>query len=281
MNVKIFVSIAILSILSAASACRSTPVKVNAPANAAVDNVPATALAPAIEPTPGGIESQAVTPEILVKDLYAQHDAYQSPFAQMINRPRVDKYFTKALADLIWKDETTAKGNVGAIEKDPIYDAEETEIKDLNVGKASIKGDTATVVAEFENFEQEHKVTFDLKKEDGLWKIDDIKYPKGDSLKILLEKAYPGGADPVSTSGFQGKYKVADMTCTVKPILLTFEVTWDKGKDVEKFVAKENNTFESSSDPAKVDKFIFADEKCDAGMFYRADGATFAVKRTN
>src|SRR5689334_11223404 len=83
------------------------------------------------------------TPETLVADLYKAHDAKQSPFFQKRSRARVDKYFTKRLADLIWKDVTkTPKGEVGKLDGDPLYNAQDMEIKAFAIGKATVKGST-------------------------------------------------------------------------------------------------------------------------------------------
>lgn len=74
---------------------------------------------PKIEPFP---------PTLWVVDLYRQHNRKRSPFFQTRSRALINKYFAKALADLIWKDAMKAKGEVGALGADPLYDAQDTEI---------------------------------------------------------------------------------------------------------------------------------------------------------
>ena len=110
---------------------------------------------------------QSMTPAALVADLYKQHNAKNSPFFQSKSRPLVDKYFTKATADLIWKDSTTTSGEVGALDGDPLYDAQDTDIKKFIIGKASINGEKASVPVTFMNFDQKKTVTFALVKEGG------------------------------------------------------------------------------------------------------------------
>jgi len=56
-------------------------------------------------------------------DLYKQHDAKQSPFWQKKSRARVDRYFTKQLADLIWKDAHGPDDEAPNLDGDPLYDA--------------------------------------------------------------------------------------------------------------------------------------------------------------
>ena len=62
----------------------------------------------------------AITPDVIIKNLYAAQKADSGPFFQYKNRALVDRYFSKDLADMIWKDAVDAKGEVGAIDFDPL-----------------------------------------------------------------------------------------------------------------------------------------------------------------
>ena len=57
----------------------------------------------------------------------------------------VDKYFVKSLADLIWKDAHGPKGEVGAIDGDPLYDAQDMEIKKFAIGETV--SESATILS--------------------------------------------------------------------------------------------------------------------------------------
>src|ERR1043166_1391045 len=89
------------------------------------------------------------SPDALVADLYRAHNAKRSPFFQTRSRARVNQYFEKDLADLIWKDAVTSKGEVGVIDGDPLYDAQDMKIKNFAIGKASIEGNNARVAVTF------------------------------------------------------------------------------------------------------------------------------------
>jgi hypothetical protein len=127
-----------------------------------------------------------VTPEAVVAELYKQHDQSQSPFFQTKSRASVDKYFVKKLADLIWKDVVTHQDEVGAIGADPLYNAQDTDIKKFTLSKAVIQNAQATVKASFENFGQKEVVTFIMRQEKAVWKIDNIRYRDGSSLLSWL-----------------------------------------------------------------------------------------------
>lgn len=232
-------------------------------------------------PAGAGGESQTASAEALVADLYKQHDAKKSPFFQTKDRALVDKYFTKPLADLIWKDANNSSGEVGAIDGDPLYNAQDMEIKNFAIGKAEVKGENANVPVTFTNFGRKETLNFALKRVAGAWKIDDIKFSPEDSLMKWLKGTYPEAMIPIRP--FEGKYKVGDTTCTVKPVKMAFEVRWAKGSGVEMFFFEERGTFaatfKSSSEQGTTNSFVFDDKNYDSGNFYRADGKEFAVTR--
>jgi len=132
---------------------------------------------------------KAATPETLVAELYKAHDAEKSPFFQDKDRALVDHYFTKELADLMWKDIKASKGEVGAIDFDPLYNAQDTEIKNFVVGPAKVDGGKATVVVNFTNFDKKTRITFNLPQQGDVWKISDIQYPEGHALLKLYKDA--------------------------------------------------------------------------------------------
>ncbi len=121
--------------------------------------------------------------------LYKVHDAEKSPFFQAEDRALVDRYFAKELADFLWKDAKESKGEVGVIDFDPLYNAQDTEIKNFVVNKAKVDGGKATVVASFVNFDTKTRITFKLVQQDGVWKISDIQYTEGHALLKLFKAA--------------------------------------------------------------------------------------------
>ncbi len=275
---KFFVVMAILGVCSASSvSCsfqsRESNANTNTNANASVE------AETAGTPSAAGGESAAVAAAALVADLYKQHDAKKSPFFQTKNRGLVDRFFTKRLGDLIWKDANDSSGEVGAISADPLYNAQDIEIKNFGVGTAVVKNETATVPVTFTNFGAKQTVTFNLKQTGSAWKIDDINYGSGDSLMKWVKEI--DGEKPSSTSGeFEGRYQVGETTCTVKPVKMAFEIKWAKGKGAEYFFYKDANVFESEEDKSGGrNEFRFDDENYNSGTFVRADGKSFAVSR--
>ena len=76
-----------------------------------------------------GQTSRTSSPDALVRELYRVHNQKHSSFFQTRSRALLYKYFEKKLADMIWKDAVKSKGEVGVIDGDPLYDAQDMEIK--------------------------------------------------------------------------------------------------------------------------------------------------------
>jgi hypothetical protein len=144
-----------------------------------------------------GYAQSGITPDAIVKGLYAAQKADSSPFFQTKSRALVDKYFTKDFADLIWKDAVSAQGEVGAIGFDPLYNAQDTEITGFKIGKPMYgEGnlDVADVPVTFKNMGKDETILFRLERNSRkVWKIGDIHYPSNpessSSLKDMLVAA--------------------------------------------------------------------------------------------
>jgi hypothetical protein len=139
------------------------------------------------------ISAQTTAPDALVRDLYKTHEADMKAEKDQIldgkSRTVLDKYFDKTLADLMWKDLTKQTDEVGVLDFDPFYNAQDFEIKKLVVGKSKIVKDRATVAVTFENFDRKERLTYALVRQKAAWKIADIKYTDGSSLLKYFKQA--------------------------------------------------------------------------------------------
>jgi len=141
-------------------------------------------------------KTKAITPDVIVRNLYAaQKKPQTSPFFQAKKRSLVDKYFTKALADLLWKDVSGADG-VGNLDFDPLYNAQDTRITVFKIGKPDYgEGnlEVADVAVTFKNMGKAETILFRLEQNAAkIWKIGDIYYPRNEesnaSLKAVLSR---------------------------------------------------------------------------------------------
>lgn len=130
--------------------------------------------------------AQTNTPDAIIRDLYKLHDQdLKTDKDRILNgksRTVLDKYFDKTLANLMWKDLTTHKDEVGVLDFDPLYNAQDFDIKKLVIGQPKTSSNKATVVVAFENSGRKDRLTYSLAQQNSVWKISNITYTDGTSL---------------------------------------------------------------------------------------------------
>ncbi|MGH9872627.1 MAG: GerMN domain-containing protein [Pyrinomonadaceae bacterium] len=131
---------------------------------------------------------KGVTPKGLVADLYRQHKT-RSPFFQTRSRALLDKYFARDLANLLWQDAHSSGDEVGALDGDPLFNAQDMDIKNFSI-QDGVGGPRMVVVpVSFENLGQKHEIKFRLFSFGGSgWKIANIEYDDGASLLEILKR---------------------------------------------------------------------------------------------
>lgn len=275
-NYFLLAAILISSVACSSAANQTVAVNVNA-AQTNVANTETNAAPVIIEN-----EAKKTAPEAVVKDLYKTHDNGNGKILDGKNRALLDKYFDKNLAGLMWKDLTTHQEEVGVLDFDPFFNAQEIEIKNFAVGAAKIENGAASVPVTFNNYDRKEKLVYSLVEQGAAWKISDIKYTDGSTLLGYFKEDAQNNA--ASGDGeFEGTYQVGETTCTVKPIKMAFEVKWARGTGTEIFFyqdrANDKYIFASEPKTGKANVFSFDDENYNTGIFYRADGKEFPIKR--
>jgi Protein of unknown function (DUF3828) len=216
------------------------------------------------------------SPETVVAELYKLHERHQSPFSRPKNRALFDRFFDKKLSGLVWTDMNSHPGEIGVIDFDPLYSAQDIKIKNFKVQKARIDGTSAEVPVSFTNYGRAEKLTFKMVSHGGAWKISDIRYTEGATLLEMFNDN--------QTHMFQGAYKVGETSCNVKPVKMAFEIRWAKGKGAMIFFFDSETEdgkyiYASEDKGAGQDKFIFDSDRFDSGRFIRADGKEYSVSR--
>jgi hypothetical protein len=131
-------------------------------------------------------------PDAVLNNIYEIHakdfKSNKDQFLDGKSRKMLDKFFDKNLANLIWKDLTTNKGEVGVIDFDLFYASQDPNIKNVKVSPAVIKGDSATDIVTFTDSGLKRTLVYNLVKENGSWKISDINYGnEGTLLKYFKD----------------------------------------------------------------------------------------------
>ena len=127
------------------------------------------------------------TPSAVVAELYRVHRNGYGHVFEKAGRKNQEKFFDKNLAGLIWKDLTeTQDGDVGNIDFDPLFNAQDTKITNFRIGAPVVNGEKVTVPVTFNNFGKRTMIKFLLINEGGVWKIENIMYEDGNDLVKIL-----------------------------------------------------------------------------------------------
>jgi hypothetical protein len=123
-------------------------------------------------------------PVSLIKAIYAT-------YASDNDNPGLPHIYSKRLQALIDEDEKeTPEGMVGRIDWDVFIDGQDWKLTELNIALVSKTADKAQVRATFKNFGEPSNMLFDLVREEGHWRVDDVTKtlpPRWTMSKILLD----------------------------------------------------------------------------------------------
>lgn len=119
-------------------------------------------------------------PESVVAEIYKVQDAGQE--SPIYEPELMDRFLTPDLIALINADLDRAPGR---IDFDPLYDADDIEVTEFAVTTQSASGSKAVVLVTFKNFGKPSSITFDLVREGGQWKVNNIRSARWDLLRLL------------------------------------------------------------------------------------------------
>lgn len=219
----------------------------------------------------------AVTPEAVVKNLYAAQKGKNGPFFQNKSRALVDKYFTGALADAIWNDAVSSKpGEVGNLDFDPLFYAQDVHITHFVISR----GDAGTVKVRFLNMGHPEEITFTLTTPNTaskVYKIDSIMYSDAEDLESIL--SYKGtGNEKIP---LDGDYLVGGVKCNVTTAKNGYwaRVKCDDQKNFQ-VIDTESLTFGTfnKAEKGRRGKFILGDDRSIA-KYLDASGKEIKVTR--
>ena len=127
------------------------------------------------------------SPDGVIRELYRVHNNGKGGVFEAKGKRYIYKFFDQKLADLIWKDITqTPEGEVGNLDFDPLYNAQDTGITNFQIGKPVVEGNQATVLVSFRNFGKRTSIKFEMQNGNAGWKIKNVIYgDKSDLIKIL------------------------------------------------------------------------------------------------
>lgn len=124
------------------------------------------------------------SPKDVVAALYKAHGSKHDPLEKT---ELLSRYFDPELVKLYLRDQREAKGEVGRLDGDPLYNAQETQITDFSISAPTSKENTSSVTVRFKNIGKATRVEYVLSRTANGWRIADIRYDDGSSLKKILQ----------------------------------------------------------------------------------------------
>ena len=140
----------------------------------------------------------ASAPEALVQSLYAPYLSHAAETGESAWESA--PVYTRAFKTEI--DRGIEYGNLlnePVIDYDPIANGQEYSVSNLKL-RSTVTGDTARVVAKFDNLGEPTEVDYNLIKEDGVWKIDNIGSGT-DNLRETIDMSIKPVGDPEQMLG--------------------------------------------------------------------------------
>ena len=122
--------------------------------------------------TPGVAAEQS--PKEPLTAIYKAYDGKDAKGYNWNDGPDCKKAFSAATAKLILDDAEASKGEIGALDFDPIIDAQDYQITNLKIDVAETDASHATAAVSFLNFKKPTKLKMAMLKEKDGWRIDDI-----------------------------------------------------------------------------------------------------------
>jgi Protein of unknown function (DUF3828) len=129
----------------------------------------------------------ATSPQKVVTELYTAHKGKADPLRYPASKKLLGTYFEKGLLSLFLKDQSESQGEVGKLDFDPLYAAQDFDIKDFSVALVAEQKDSAEVAASFKNMGTSERIVFLLSNTAQGWRITDIKYSDGRTLRAILK----------------------------------------------------------------------------------------------
>lgn len=131
-------------------------------------------------------------PAAFVRSLYeADQRGAADPVYGVRSKESLQRTFDGEIVDLIWRDLVDAMGEVGRMDGHYLYDAQDNEIRNLQIKTIENDGRRAMVRATFDISAEKRTIEFLLANTKNGWRITNIEYADGKSYLEILNSDFP------------------------------------------------------------------------------------------
>lgn len=127
------------------------------------------------------------SPQDLMRELYRVHDQGNGPLLDPAGGQQRRIFFTESLAAALDEELNRADPEeLGKLDFDPFYNAQETELGDLDFAVAKVSGNATVAIARFSNYGDPVEISYRVVDDGRGWRIDDIDFGEGRTLRKIL-----------------------------------------------------------------------------------------------
>lgn len=127
------------------------------------------------------------SPQALLRELYRVHAEGDGPLLRSEGRAERRVLFTEslvlALEGEIHRPDPEELGN---LDFDPFYNAQETELGAMDIAVAKVSGNATVALVRFDNGGDPIEIAYRVVLDGEAWRIDDIEYGEGRTLRKTL-----------------------------------------------------------------------------------------------
>lgn len=128
------------------------------------------------------------SPQALMRELYRVHALGEGPLLRADAGAQRRVFFTESLAAALDQELNRPNSDeVGNLDFDPFYYAQDFEIAGLDFAVAKVSGTSTVALARFTNFGKVVEISYRVVQDQRGWRIDDIDYGEGVSLRKILK----------------------------------------------------------------------------------------------
>jgi len=133
--------------------------------------------------------AETASPHSFVDGIYKHYLGKDSKGLSLSSSAAIRRYFAPPLADAMVKDFAAAHkaGEVPMLNGDPFVDAQDWEISNIKSAVKSTGASTAVATVTFIQFMEPRTVTLELVNTPAGWRIADIGWVRGGSLRTLYK----------------------------------------------------------------------------------------------
>ena len=127
------------------------------------------------------------SPQDLMRELYRIHDQGNGPLLDPGAAKERRVFFTETLAAALDQEfNRPDPEELGNLDFDPFYNAQDTELGDLDFAVPKVSGNETFAIARFSNFGAPIEIVYKVVQDERGWRIDDIDYGDGHTLRKTL-----------------------------------------------------------------------------------------------